>query len=116
MALKKRGGKKKKTIAHEKKTPAPAVHNQKELENEAVKLLVQIIRGELIEMDDKDLKPPTIAQRLNAAQALLKIKDLVAPESEKPNAGSMVDIPERSVTFAEWLQRGADMQKVKSGE
>ncbi|TAH36546.1 MAG: hypothetical protein EYC62_02565 [Alphaproteobacteria bacterium] len=85
-----------------------------DISRQAVDLLVQIVRGELVKDNNDEIAAPTIAQRLAAAQMLLKMKE--KPMDEKPAAISAVELnlPQRSQNFEEWLRRAQAMQSTES--
>ncbi|MGD9649495.1 MAG: hypothetical protein AB7U41_01770 [Dongiaceae bacterium] len=81
---------------------------------EAKQLIIRVLRGDLMEDDKGRLKSPTIAQRLAAAQLLLKWQEKKTETPESKAAGG-IDLPPRSETFGEWLERGRQMQALLKG-
>ena len=73
----------------------------------AIDLLVQIVRGELIHFEDDEIRPASLAQRISAAQALLKLRAENASDKESVmnHPANNIDIPPRAKTFEEWMQR-----------
>jgi hypothetical protein len=79
------------------------------ISQQAIDLLVQIVRGELIK-EEGEITHPTVAQRLAAAQMLLKMKERPTETEAGKVTAPIMDLPNRSKNFDEWLQRMHAMQ------
>ena len=84
---------------------------------EALDLLVKIVRGEQLELSGDEIKPATLAQRMTAAQILLRLRDKDPKDHtviEHGLAPHPLAYPERAKNFDEWLARQQKMQAIKT--
>ena len=86
---------------------------------EAIALLTKIIRGDQIELFADEMQPASLAQRISAAQILLRLQNQKSKENQSQEfheAKAGIDFPDRAENFQEWLHRAQAMRQASDAD